>query len=71
MKHNSYFFIISKLIVYNNHILLDGAGNWSTRGCRTIIIDTKPYQVVCECDHLTNFASLVVSFALMYQKISI
>ena len=46
--------------------MVDGAGNWSTRGCLTINDDNKPYQVVCECDHLTNFAILVVSCYIIH-----
>ena len=33
------------------------AGNWSEVGCDLSIGD----EIVCECDHLTNFAILVVS----------
>ena len=46
--------------------MVDGAGNWSTEGCRTITNDSKPYQVVCECNHLTNFGSLVVSCYIVH-----
>ena len=50
-------------------ISLDGAGNWSTEGCRTIIVDSTSDLVMCECDHLTNFGCLVVSFiTLCYNR---
>ena len=36
-----------------------GRGNWSVRGCTTIVINDS--YVTCICNHLTNFACLVVS----------
>ena len=35
------------------------SGGWSTAGCslRGIVNDT----IICECNHMTNFAALVVS----------
>ena len=57
------------MLIYYIFISLDGAGNWSTEGCRTIIVDSISDLVMCECDHLTNFASLVVSFiTLQYNR---
>ena len=36
-----------------------GEGNWTTEGCETIgLVDGV---VTCQCNHLTNFAILVVS----------
>ena len=37
-------------------------GGWSTAGCslRGIVHDT----IICECNHMTNFAALVVSNSL-------
>ena len=36
-----------------------GEGDWTTEGCETIgLVDRV---VTCQCDHLTNFAILVVS----------
>ena len=39
--------------------ILTFIGGWSTAGCslRGIVNDT----IICECDHMTNFAALVVS----------
>ena len=37
---------------------LGGSGNWSTSGCNTVM--DANYSVRCYCDHLTNFACLVV-----------
>ena len=31
---------------------------WSTRGCRKVSTSQNSKQIVCECDHLTNFALL-------------
>uniref|UniRef100_A0A7M5X0H9 Uncharacterized protein n=2 Tax=Clytia hemisphaerica TaxID=252671 RepID=A0A7M5X0H9_9CNID len=33
-------------------------GRWSTDGCRLIANQTTATDVVCECDHMTNFAIL-------------
>ena len=41
----------------------DGNGNWSTDGCLTIVHDL--HSVTCECDHLTNFACLIVSLRML------
>ena len=39
--------------------LLDGFGNWSDRGCW--VVNETEEDVTCACDHLTNFAILLVS----------
>ena len=44
-------------------LILDGRGNWSTRGCNTTF-DPANNSVACHCNHLTNFACLVVSIDL-------
>jgi len=36
-------------------------GNWSETGCVVADIDEESGVVVCHCNHLTNFAVLVVS----------
>jgi hypothetical protein len=33
-------------------------GRWSTQGCQVVASETSGDSVVCECDHLTNFAVL-------------
>ena len=39
-----------------------GIGNWSTDGCNTSAAGSEyPSNVTCYCDHLTNFAVIVVS----------
>ncbi|XP_048773926.2 uncharacterized protein LOC125679062 isoform X2 [Ostrea edulis] len=41
-----------------NHSLYDTSGGWSTNGCqKTEVMDDG--RVVCQCDHLTNFAILL------------
>ena len=39
--------------------LLDGYGDWSNDGCNTSM---DPNYVICHCDHLTNFAVLLVYY---------
>ena len=36
-------------------------GNWSEAGCDVAEIDEESGLIVCECNHLTNFACLIVS----------
>ena len=45
-------------------LLIPTAGGWSTAGCslQGIVNDT----IICECNHMTNFAALVVSNCLCY-----
>ena len=43
-------------MVYNT---AGGFGDWSTRGC--VVVSESEEDVICECDHLTNFAILLVS----------
>ena len=38
---------------------LGGKGNWTTMGCETE--HARNGEVTCYCNHLTNFAVLVVS----------
>lgn len=37
----------------------DGYGNWTSEGCVTVNVSND--VVTCQCNHLTNFAILVVS----------
>ena len=39
----------------------DESGDWSTEGCRLTADVSDSGMVECQCDHLTNFAILVVS----------
>ena len=43
-----------------------GFGDWSTRGC-TLVNETEE-EAMCECDHLTNFAILLVCYKTPYHK---
>ena len=45
----------------NCNFLLDGNGDWNISGCTLTTFDESTNVVSCECDHLTNFACLVVS----------
>ncbi|XP_072048244.1 adhesion G-protein coupled receptor G6-like [Amphiura filiformis] len=45
--------------VYWDYEADSGRGNWSTEGCRTIG-EIQNGRQECECDHLTNFAVLMV-----------
>ena len=51
------------VIVLNVHV--GGYGGWSSEGCITInsgnISNGSNNEVTCLCDHLTNFAILLVS----------
>ena len=38
-----------------------GNGNWSSYGCSLVSFNSSTNVVKCECNHLTNFACLVVS----------
>ncbi|XP_062611810.1 adhesion G-protein coupled receptor G4-like, partial [Saccostrea cucullata] len=40
-----------------NHSFYDTSGGWSTKGCQRI--GEKNGRIVCQCDHLTNFAILL------------
>ena len=46
------------------------AGNWSQEGC-TLERVLSNDRILCSCNHLTNFAMLMVSFLLQYGQRSI
>ena len=50
----------SILYIYIPCILLGNFGAWDNSGC-DLVNSTNNY-IVCECDHLTNFAILLVCF---------
>ena len=41
--------------------LIAGRGNWSAEGCTASSVDNRTGLITCACNHLTNFAILVVS----------
>lgn len=45
---------------YLSILYTDGFGNWTDRGCNTTL-NRDSGTVTCQCNHLTNFAALVVS----------
>ena len=56
-------------LLWSLHSLTGGRGNWTTEGCVTTIavLDDDGSTVInCLCNHLTNFACLVVR--IMTQK---
>ena len=54
---------ISSCDKINIHInMVGGRGNWTTHGCETSRVNDD--MVKCSCNHLTNFACLVVSIPL-------
>ncbi len=44
--------------VYWNFEADNGRGDWSSEGCT--LASQNDIEVVCQCDHLTNFAVLTV-----------
>ena len=49
---------------YNPHI-----SEWTTDGCVTDLAEVNESVVTCYCNHLTNFAILVVSFLFFVQYV--
>ena len=47
--------------VYWNFSANEGAGGWQTEGC--VVTLNLGGVLECQCDHLTNFAVLLVSYA--------
>ena len=49
--------------VYWNFSANEGAGGWHTEGCvmTSVMTSHRGGVAVCQCDHLTNFAVLLVS----------
>ena len=39
----------------------DGFGGWSSQGCRKV--ETSAERVICQCDHMTNFAIIFDPYA--------
>ena len=48
-------------------VIAEGRGNWSESGCSLVEEEsnTAVGKYVCECNHLTNFAVLVVSLQII------
>ncbi len=50
----------------------NSTGNWTEKGCKLASYNTSTGEFQCECNHLTNFAVLVVSLIVsdyMYRAI--
>ena len=60
-----YTIIIVHTMDMIKYVYIGGNGNWSTDGCNTsVFINDSLSSITCHCDHLTNFACLVVSCIL-------
>ena len=46
-----------------------GNGNWSSYGCSLVSFNSSTNVVKCECNHLTNFACLVVRVFYKFQPV--
>ena len=46
-----------------------GNGNWSSYGCSLVSFNSSTNVVKCECNHLTNFACLVVRVFYEFQPV--
>lgn len=44
----------------------DGHGDWSTVGCSMTSFNASTNTIHCKCNHLTNFACLVVSIMQLF-----
>ena len=58
-KSQCYF--VNSITEFHIHSLLDGNGDWNTDGCTLTTFNESTNVVGCQCNHLTNFACLVVS----------
>jgi hypothetical protein len=47
----------------------DGSGDWSTDGCIKLTDTTDMDRTVCQCDHLTSFAVLIVSIVIVLNNV--
>ena len=42
-------------------VFADGYGDWSMEGCERVDVNDTDDEVMCRCNHLSNFAVLLVS----------
>ena len=56
--------VMCKLVISALICVHLGNGNWTDEGCLLVNSSTSTGEFICECDHLTNFAVLVVSIFL-------
>ena len=61
LRYKIGYFTAANDVVYNVVHFPGGKGDWSNKGCTR----QKTYgkTIVCACDHMTNFAALIVSTA--------
>ncbi len=55
--------LILRCVMFGNFKPPDGRGGWSNEGCYQDFNNTDDNNIVCKCNHLTNFAMLMVSAA--------
>ena len=53
------------------HVIAGGNGDWSTGGCNLTSFNNDSNVVGCQCDHLTNFACLVVRMTSLFLNVTI
>ena len=44
----------------------DGYGDWSVAGCYQIDVNDTDDEIICHCNHLSNFAVLLVSSVALF-----
>lgn len=55
--------------MYWDFDLRDGVGDWSDNGCT--LSDVREDSITCSCNHLTNFAVLIVSVSKVIELINL
>lgn len=64
---HTYILEIPQYIMYNQLLVLtDHRGNWTETGCNLTALNEENGTATCSCNHLTNFAVLVVRQILTY-----
>ena len=57
--NSSLLFALTNLFTYD-FTKVSGRGNWTEEGCTVTDINLSEGLITCECDHLTNFAIIMV-----------
>ncbi|XP_070568357.1 adhesion G-protein coupled receptor G6-like [Ptychodera flava] len=59
LAKNASYSNVNESCEFWDYNLNGGSGAWSGEGCAISLEENDNYRVLCECDHLTNFALLV------------
>ncbi|XP_070567269.1 adhesion G-protein coupled receptor G6-like [Ptychodera flava] len=59
LAKNASYRNVNESCVFWDYTLNGGSGAWSSEGCAISLEENDNNSVLCECDHLTNFALLV------------